>query len=364
MTGPLSSLGLDFAWLRGGRGIAGWGRAAVVDVGTGRDRFERADEKLRRSFEESGLGLAFASFTFDSDDPESSLVVPETVVEVHIDDDEETDPSPKIRYEGSTVPEIEWLDIVAEAVARIRDHRLDKVVLARDLRVWAKADLDTRNLAARLARRYPECFTFVHGPLVGATPELLVRRRGTKVESLVLAGTAKRGADAGEDAEIGDAMLASAKDADEHRLAVASVADVLQDCCSALEVDSSPQLLKLANVQHLATWLRGDLATPLSALQLAGRLHPTAATCGTPRSTALQVIRELERMPRGCYAGPVGWVDSSGDGELGIAIRCAEVHGSRARLFAGNGIVAGSLPEAELEETRLKLRAMQSALGD
>jgi menaquinone-specific isochorismate synthase len=241
---------------------------------------------------------------------------------------------------------------------------LEKVVLARDLFVWAKEELDNRLLAARLAHRFPECFVFVHETLVGATPELLVRRTGDVVESLVLAGTARRDPLAHGDAMVGEALLSSEKDGREHLLAVESVTGVLENVCHDLTVDDAPSLLKLANVQHLATRVTGRLSRPLSALELAGRLHPTAAVCGTPRADAGRMIRRLEGIERGRYAGPVGWVDALGDGEFGIALRCAEVHGTRARLFAGAGIVAESTPEAELEETRLKLRAMQSALGD
>jgi menaquinone-specific isochorismate synthase len=145
-------------------------------------------------------------------------------------------------------------------------------------------------------------------------------------------------------------------------LAVESVSEVLARICSSVVVSARPELLKLANVQHLATSITGSLRQPWSALEVAGLLHPTAAVCGTPRNSALELIREVEGMDRGRYGGPVGWVDAGGNGEFGIALRCAEVHGARARLFAGNGIVSESLPEDELEETRLKLRAMQSAL--
>ncbi|MGH8887374.1 MAG: chorismate-binding protein, partial [Egibacteraceae bacterium] len=136
----------------------------------------------------------------------------------------------------------------------------------------------------------------------------------------------------------------------------------LHPLCARLEADADPWLLRLDNVAHLATRFRGVLTRPVPSLDLVGALHPTAAVCGTPTAAALDRIRALERMDRGRYAGPVGWTDAHGDGEWAIALRCAEVDGPRARLFAGAGIVAGSLPEGELEETRLKLRAMQSAL--
>jgi menaquinone-specific isochorismate synthase len=178
-----------------------------------------------------------------------------------------------------------------------------------------------------------------------------------------LAGSAARGRDPEDDARIGEELLRSEKNRSEHRLAVESVRDVLAPRCAELRTDAEPWLLRLANVQHLATRLDGELAEPVPSLVLAGALHPTAAVCGTPTELALDRIRRLEDMDRGRYAGPVGWTDAGGDGEWGIALRCAEVDGHRARLFTGNGLVAGSLPELELEETRLKLLAMQSALG-
>ena len=139
------------------------------------------------------------------------------------------------------------------------------------------------------------------------------------------------------------------------------MAGPLQDVCSELTVEG-PRLLRLANLQHLSTHVEGRLTSRRTALELAGLLHPTAAVCGTPRAAALEMIRGLEGMDRGRYSGPVGWVDSNGDGEWGIALRCGEFDGTRGRLFAGNGIVAASEPEDELEETRVKLRAMMSAL--
>jgi menaquinone-specific isochorismate synthase len=388
---PSDLLGLlpdahGFAFVSAASGLIGWGQAERVEVPPGPQRFQRAAAALRDAFGRlrdgwRGLGpIAFGSFTFDERGGGSSLVIPSCVVRHTSGRDpslvtggrvsglsNEIDTSaaaPRIRYAGSTLSEVEWLEAVDEAVAEIRRGPLEKVVLARDLVVWAKEELDNRTLAARLAHRFPECFTFIHGTLVGATPELLIRRTGESVESLVLAGTARRAAREADDAAVGAALMSSGKDKREHEFAVHSVTRVLAVVCDELTVDEAPFLLKLANVQHLATRVKGHLAEPLSALQLAGRLHPTAAVCGTPRGEAERLIRRLERMDRGRYAGPVGWVDASGDGEFGIALRCAEVTGARARLFAGNGIVADSRPEAELEETRLKLRAMQSALND
>jgi menaquinone-specific isochorismate synthase len=234
-------------------------------------------------------------------------------------------------------------------------------VLARDRLVYGDAAFDPPALVRRLRSRFPTCHTFHVDGLVGASPEMLIRRRGDHIDSVVLAGTAPRGDDPRTDARLGDELLASTKDLREHRPAVASVREALTPVTASLTVEPTPSLLRLANVQHLATRVDGTLAAPVSVLSLAGRLHPTAAVGGTPRAAALRLIAELETIDRQRYAGPVGWVDAAGDGEFAIALRCAQLDGARARLFAGAGIVAGSLPEAELEETRLKLRAMQSA---
>jgi menaquinone-specific isochorismate synthase len=341
-------------WVHRGEGLIGRGEATRVDLRPGPDLFERTVSRLE------GAEIAFCAFTFDPMSEGSVVVVPERVERGPVVLEEGA--VPKIRYAGTSVAEVAWLEAVDSAIKRIDAEELSKVVLARDVIVWAKADLDPWVLAARLARRFPECYTFLIDGFVGATPELLIRRRGRDVESLVLAGTVGRGGSDAEDASMGNSLMSSAKEVDEHRFTVESVTGVLRDVCESLEVDPSPSLLKLANVQHLATWVRGRLSEPLTALHLVGMLHPTAAVCGTPPQAAMDAIRTLEGSDRGRYAGPVGWVDASGDGEFGIALRCAEVQGDRARLFAGAGIVAGSRPESELEETRLKLRAMQGAL--
>ena len=269
-------------------------------------------------------------------------------------------------HDGNLTP-LQWERAVATAVDRIKAGRLQKVVLARDLYASVSGPIDERLLLGRLAERYPDCYTFACGGLVGATPELLIRRQGLQISSLVLAGTAPRGDDPAQDAALGTALLASAKDTEEHGYAAAGVRESLARLCDGLTVAPRPELLRLANVQHLATTISGRLSaradgTSPSVLALADALHPTAAVCGTPAETAMELIRELEGMDRGRYAGPVGWVDGAGNGEWCIALRCAELDGTRARLFAGGGIVADSDPAAELAETQAKLRPMQSAL--
>ena len=376
-----------YVWLRGGDGLVGWGTAARIEIDSGHERFEKAAQALAELFEgfeiEDDVGVpgtgpvAFGSFTFDEDSPRSVLVIPQVVIgrrDGHgwlttfgpeppvVSPHTNASSNDRVRYAGSTVSEIAWLEAVSSALDEIRDRRLGKVVLARDVLVWSKTPLDVGLLVARLSQAFPECFTFAVEGLVGATPELLIRRSGDAVESVVLAGSARRGATADEDAHIGGALKRSEKDLREHDFAVVSVSAILRPLCEELAVEPSPSLLRLKNVQHLSTRMHGRARPPLTALQLAGALHPTAAVCGTPTADALAAIRALEGLDRGRYAGPVGWVDSRGDGEWAIALRCAEIEPKRARLFAGAGIIEGSLPENELEETRLKLRAMQTAL--
>ena len=377
-------------WTREQEGIAALGNRTRIEVGPGPGRFERAAAVLKEHFESldvedevrlPGSGpIAFGSFTFDPEAEGSLLVLPESVVGCR---DRRAwltysgakrpkqrggEPSPvdrpqdRVRYAGSTVSELDWLEAVAASLRTIRAGTLDKVVMARDLLIWSKDAFDTSALTRRLAERFPGCFTFVCENLVGATPELLVRRFGDKVESMVLAGSAPRGKTAMEDSDLAARLLASQKDLREHGHAVESVRASLAPLCSELSVDRAPALFRLANVQHLATHVRGTLDEERTALELAGSLHPTAAVCGVPSGTALDFIRAHEGFNRGRYSGPVGWVDARGDGEWGVALRCAELDGNRGRLFAGAGIVEGSVPEEELAETRLKLLAMQSAL--
>lgn len=378
------------AWVHRGEGLVGWGEAAKIRVGSGADRFARAERELSQLAEGAdisdslgvpGSGLvAFGSFTFDPREGGSVLVVPRVVMGrrggrswLTVTGEQERSPlwpvappsgPADIRWDDGALPPPEWMRAVAGAVSAIRAGQLDKVVLSRDVYAHAAGPIDPRALLARLSRRFPDCYAFSCAGLVGATPELLIRREGNRLESLVLAGSAPRGADEVEDKAIGASLLASAKDVEEHEFAVASVREVLRPRCTRLHVDAEPSLLVLANVQHLATSVSGRLGGDASALEVAAALHPTAAVCGTPAAAALDTIRRLEAMSRGRYTGPVGWLDGDGNGEWGIALRCAELDGSWARLFAGNGIVAGSEPEAELAEAQTKLRAMQEALED
>lgn len=345
-----------YAFLQRGSGWVGNGVAERLTP-VGPARFEQAAQWARGTLDPDQL--AFASFTF-ADTPGSALVVPERLGRVL-----PGAPQPpilgridaRIRYAGSTVDEVAWMEAVATATDRIRAGTYDKVVLARDVHVWTDHELDPIGLARRLAARFPSCMTFLHERFVGATPELLLHRDGRHVTSIVLAGTAA------PDDTSGRALLASAKDIAEHAFARDSAVASLRPLCRDLVVDPQPWLLRLDNLQHLATRITGTLVADTHVLDVVGALHPTAAVGGTPRDVAVADIAGLEGMDRQRYAGPIGILDGRGDGTFGIALRCAQLEGSRARLFAGCGIVVDSLPDAELEETRLKLRAMQSVLG-
>lgn len=377
------------AWTRGTDGFAAWGEAARLTV-SGPDRFSRAAEWWRElvtsldiddQVHVPGSGpVAFASFTFD-DGPGSSVVIVPSVIVGRRDGaswvttlgDADTGlagrspvRSPgQVRYSDGSVTSSGYESAVATAVEQIHRGELDKVVLARDLVASAENPLDPRALLAPLSRAYPGCWTFAVDGLIGATPELLVRRTGDHVVSRVLAGTTPRGSDAVVDAQHAAELLASDKDRVEHELAVRSVSDTLGPFCSDLVVPRAPEVVRLANVQHLQTDITGRLANGETALDLAAALHPTAAVCGTPTGRARAAIRELETMDRGRYAGPVGWIDSRGDGAFGIALRCAQIDPfdtRTLRMYAGCGIVAGSVPADELAESQTKLLAMREAL--
>jgi menaquinone-specific isochorismate synthase len=254
--------------------------------------------------------------------------------------------------------------LVADAVAAIRQGRLDKVVLAREVDVVTDRPLRQDDLLARLRLLHPSCMAFAIDGFVGASPELLCRRTGTRVTSVPLAGTVARSGDVDEDRRLAASLLASEKDRAEHALVVRAILESLKSHCRVVESAKAPTVLELRNVAHLATDVVGDLAPSgeggvgASALELAAALHPTPAVGGWPLEEALAYLAENEGLERDRYAGPVGYLDADGDGEFWIGIRSALVEGTRARLLAGVGIVADSDPLAELAETQLKLQAL------
>lgn len=363
-------------------GLVGWGEHARFTT-TGPDAAAQIgtwfDDVLDNLEVHSGVDLpgtgpiVFVSLGFDEND-ESVAVVPSVVLGRRGSLGFRTvigsgDPVRSAR--PVTAPgRISWSDAdmsvpaytaaVTEAVRRIRDGRLEKVVLAHDLVATAENLVDERHLAARLAASYPSCSVFAVDGLVGASPELMVRRTGNRITSRVLAGTAW--ADGGDD-RVADGLLSSPKDLAEHDFAVRSAVESLQGVTATLSVPDHPHPLRLANLTHLASDLVGTLAdSTCTALDVAATLHPTAAVGGTPTTTARTLIAELEPVRRGRYAAPVGWLDARGDGEFAIALRCAEIDGHRVRLVAGCGIVADSDPETEAREAQVKMIPVRDAL--
>jgi salicylate biosynthesis isochorismate synthase len=258
----------------------------------------------------------------------------------------------------------DWRDLVSEAIDVIAAGGFEKVVLARSVRVRTPGRPAAFDLVSRLRDLYPECRVFGwqegDGVFIGASPELLVASEGERFRLSPLAGSAPRGVDGHQDRLFGEALLASAKDRHEHALVVDDAVARVRPLASTVDHPSEPILQRFATVQHLATPISGHSDRPI--LDLAAALHPTPAVGGTPRADALAFIAKQEGVDRGWYSGGIGWADPSGDGELAVALRCALVTGDHAIAYAGNGIVAGSDPDRELTETRLKLRPMLDLL--
>ena len=384
------------SWVRRGEGLVGWGRALEFTA-HGADRFEQAQAWWRQVVtsavvrDEVGLAgtgpVTFGSVSYAASSPAgATLVVPEVVVgrrdgrawlttvgtgaSVPASPTIESQQPPRepvrVTFADGALSPAQWAGRVSDAVERITAGRLDKVVLARDLRAQAQQPIDPRWLLQRLAERYDTTWVFAVDGLVGATPEMLVRLEKGLVTSRVLAGTIRRTGDDEHDLALAASLARSSKDLEEHEYAVRSVADALRPHCSSMNVPESPFVLHLSNVMHLATDVAGVLHDDTTSLALAASLHPSAAVCGTPTPVADGLIHELEEMDRGRYAGPVGWMDAAGDGEWGIALRCGaydEADPAQLRLFAGCGIVAGSDPESEVAESDAKLVPMRDALA-
>lgn len=377
------------AWVRSGDGLVGWGTYATTTV-SGPNRFADARTWWHQQLESfavnntvhgSGTGpVLFTSFSFAPGDV-SVLIIPKVVVGTKSGKSWITwigpEPQPDLKskpdhlsnaamvWDEQPSADEQWKQRVATAVSRIQRGDLDKVVLARDITVVSQSTIDPRVILKKLADEYPSTWKFAVLGLVGATPELLLRLSRGMVTSRVLAGTISKTGDDAKDLALAASLARSSKDLAEHEYAVRSVADALEPFCSSTNVPDSPFVLHLANVMHLATDVTGALVETLShvdAFTILEQLHPSAAVCGTPRPQAAQLISEIEGMSRGRYAGPVGWIDAAGDGELGIALRCGEINGEAIRIFAGCGIVDESDPVVELAETYAKFAPMRSAL--
>lgn len=396
-----------FLFDRGTSGLAAIGSVAQLALGTGApaDRAARVAEALGAieatgdTEGADGCGpVAFGALDFDEhesasgDAPPRELVVPEVVVRrspdgarwltvIRAGDAPDrfdamralvaeratrvaAAPTAPATFEiAPTTPPDHWCTAVASVRERIRHGEARKVVLAREVVVRADCEISRHAVLGRLRATFPGCMLFSVDGFVGASPELLVSRSGDIVRSHPLAGTVARSGDPATDARRSAALLASAKDREEHRITIDMVHDTLLPFCSYLDEEAEPSIVAVANVAHLGTMVEGRLSSPpASVIELVSALHPTPAVCGDPRDVAAKLIAESEQMPRGRYAGPVGWVDATGNGEWAVGIRSAEIEGTVARLFAGVGVVADSDPTAELAETRAKLQAMLAAI--
>jgi menaquinone-specific isochorismate synthase len=381
----------SFSWVRREDGLVGWGTHATTTV-RGENRFAQAREwwhnqlgklAIKDFVHDTGTGpILFSSFSFSSAE-ESVLVIPKVIVGMRAEKSWITwigdQPQPelleepahltpmKYAWQDGTLTPFQWQEQVAYAIEAIKEGTIDKVVLARDVIATVQDVIDPRVILRNLALEYPSTWVFSNTGLVGATPELLLRLNKDMVTSRVLAGTISKTGDDEKDLARSASLARSSKDLEEHMYAVRSVAESLAPFCSSTNVPDSPYVLHLANVMHLATDVTGAVADTLKHIDVFSileKLHPSAAVCGTPTSIAADVITNLERMSRGRYAGPVGWIDARGDGELGIALRCGQINGNQIRLFAGCGIVAGSFPEKELAESQVKFAPMMNALGE
>jgi menaquinone-specific isochorismate synthase len=278
------------------------------------------------------------------------------------------DPAPAGAYRVlSPMPPAHFEEAVARAVERIRAGELEKIVLARDVEVHAPVDHDVGAVLGLLREAFPSCYVFAvgrgNGTFIAASPELLVRREGQRASTVGLAGSIRRSADPAIDDHLGEQLLQSEKDREENAIVVRRIAQALRPFSVWVTAAPEPAVVRVANIQHLGTPIRAQLTSPLSAIELAGVLHPTPAVGGEPWSVASPLIPALEGLDRGWYAGPVGWTDATGDGEFCVALRCALLRGRMAHLYAGGGIMRDSDPSAELAETEVKLGALLPVLS-
>ncbi|MBD8044434.1 isochorismate synthase [Arthrobacter sp. Sa2BUA2] len=399
----------QLCWIRRGEGLVGFGETLrYTSTGPGRFAAARnwwADIAASAVVEDQvavpGSGLtAFGSFAFSKRSPFASrLVVPEIIVGSRNGTAwvTQTTADPDLVLDGESVytalagymddisgeqlpedgdqirpgvlSESEWKNAVARSVAHIAAGDLSKIVLARDIVASLSSPIATAQVLRELALRYESCWTYAVDGLIGSTPEMLIKVEDGKAQARVLAGTLDRATAPLDDPGYAKRVLAgSEKQQHEHAIAIDSLTRQLEPFTSSMTSHSEPFVLELPNVWHLASDVTADLRTVDGALptplDLVEAVHPTAAVCGFPTSVAGELISELEHMDRGPYAGPVGWLDAAGNGEWGIALRGAVIEEPTAvRLYAGCGIVSGSNPAAELEETWSKFRPMLEALG-
>jgi menaquinone-specific isochorismate synthase len=333
-------------WSHGERTLLGYDGDDPVDPGNGPDRYQKAAEALR----ESGKDLAFASFTFDPEEPGSVVVIPDEVVSITARGIPKGQPAslqPEVVSDGIE----EWRQGLSRALVALESGEVEKVVLARRTLVELGSEAHLPSLAEKLRLTGLSSYTFLVEGLVGCSPELLVSLRAGRLSSLALAGTA---------AEVGG--LSSDLKEREHQLAVESVREGVEPHLRVAD-EEQREALVYGTIHHLGTRLGGLTDPGVTVSDVLATLHPTAGVAGTPRDRALRLIRDIEPETRGRYAGPVGWFRDTGEGEFAIALRCGQFDGARVTLHAGGGIVAGANPDEELAETDLKLAPMRSALG-
>jgi menaquinone-specific isochorismate synthase len=383
-------LPITASWIRGGEGFIAFGTYKSTTV-IGKKRFsdasrwwknELAHVTIKNNVHGVGTGpILFSSFAFDEQDP-SLLMIPQVVVvkkngkswitwtgkeQPLLQTKAREIKNLEFEWHKGALSDANWCGAVEESVSRIKSGILEKVVLARDVIATSTNTISPADLVQSLEQEYPSTWLFLVGDLIGATPELLVRLNKSLVTSRVLAGTIRKTGNDTKDATLAGSLSKSSKDLEEHEYAVRSVADALAPFASSTNVPEAPFVLHLPNVMHLATDVTGvinDSAANVDIFTLIAALHPTAAVCGTPTDIAREVIAELESMNRGRYAGPVGWIDAHGDGEMGIALRCGQISEDQhqIRLFAGCGIVADSVAKDELAESQAKLLPIRTAL--
>ena len=376
-----------FTWVRNGEGLVGWGVYAETKV-KGADRFEEARKwwhaqldsfEIINEVHGAGTGpVLFTSFAFDQQE-ESRLVIPKVVVGIKNQTTwitwigDENQPKLLEKPAGGQLPKVTWRqsDIdawkrkVRSAVEVIQRDSLDKVVLAREIIADVDSPVDPRTVLRKLAKDYPGTWVYSNHGLIGATPELLIRLNNSMVVSRVLAGTISKTGDDSKDLALAASLARSSKDLEEHEYAVRSVADALAPFCSSTNVPDAPFVLHLSNVMHLATDVTGAIKEGhkvIDIFSILSKLHPSAAVCGTPTNAAADLIKKLEVINRGRYAGPIGWIDARGDGEQGLALRCGYLTDKEVHAYAGCGIVAGSDAEHEAAESQAKLLPIINAL--
>ncbi|MBB1152351.1 MULTISPECIES: isochorismate synthase [Amycolatopsis] len=362
----------DFLFATARRALLARGALGTVTDADPRRLARSAAAELDRS----GVPLAVGVLPFDTGPGAASpghLVLPRTVHRAQADaETPAVPPAADLPAPAATrrLPSAEGhRENVRAAVAALRDRDLRKAVLARALELEFDAPIPVEGIVRNLARGNPRHFTYAAElpggrTLVGATPELLLSRTGDSVFTTPHAGSMPRSADPETDRANGEALLASAKDREEHDLVIDYVVESLRPFCRKLDVPAGPELVSTPAIWHLRTSITGELTDrSVTALDLAAAMHPTPAVCGTPTVAARDLVKELEPFDRGYYAGAVGWVDAAGDGEWAVAIRCAEVAETSMRLFAGGGIVPASDPDTEYQETIAKFRTLLGAMG-